>query len=52
LACCRLQNYENYEEAKKIVEAHFLEVFGFIGSYKIIEFTHQELIDFDILTLE
>ncbi|MFS9198549.1 hypothetical protein [Streptococcus vestibularis] len=44
--------FSSYEKAKKTVEEHFLEAFGFIGSYKIIEFTRQELIDFDILTLE
>lgn len=42
--------FNSYEGAKQIVENHFLENFGFIGSYKIIEFTHQELLDFEILT--
>ena len=41
--------FSSYEEAKKTVESHFLEDFGFIGSYKIIEFTHQELLDFEII---
>ena len=42
--------FNSYEEAKKAVERHFLEIFNFIGSYKIIEFTYQELLDFEILT--
>ncbi len=42
--------FNSYEEAKQTVENHFLDFFGFIGSYKIIEFTHQELLDFEILT--
>lgn len=42
--------FNSYEEAKQTVENHFLEIFGFIGLYKIIEFTHQELLDFEILT--
>ncbi|MFS1664488.1 hypothetical protein [Streptococcus sp. zg-JUN1979] len=42
--------FDSYEEAKKTVENHFLEDFGFMGSYKIIEFTYQELMDFEILT--
>ena len=42
--------FNSYEGAKQIVENHFLENFDFIGSYKIIEFTHQELLDFEILT--
>lgn len=42
--------FNSYEEARKTVESHFLEDFGFIGSYKIIGFTHQELLDFEILT--
>ena len=42
--------FNSYEGDKQIVENHFLENFDFIGSYKIIEFTHQELLDFEILT--
>lgn len=42
--------FNSYEEAKQTVENHFLDFLGFIGSYKIIEFTHQELLDFEILT--
>lgn len=42
--------FNSYEEAKQTVENHFLEFFGFIGLYKIIEFTHQELSDFEMLT--
>ena len=42
--------FSSYEEAKQTVESHFLEDFRFIGSYKIIEFTHQELLDFEMLT--
>ena len=42
--------FNSYEEARKPVESPFLEDFGCIGSYKIIEFTHQELLDFEILT--
>ena len=38
------------EEAKSVVESHFLQTFGFIGSYKIIELTYEELLDFEILT--
>ncbi|MCU0081773.1 hypothetical protein [Streptococcus danieliae] len=41
--------FSSYEEAKQTVETHFQEDFGFIGSYKIIEFTYQELMDFEIL---
>ena len=42
--------FNSFEGAKQTVENHFLEIFGFIGSYKIIEFTYQELLDFEILT--
>ena len=42
--------FNSYEEAREAVENHFLENFRFIGSYKIIEFTHQELLDFEMLT--
>lgn len=42
--------FNSYKEAREAVENHFLENFRFIGSYKIIEFTHQELLDFEILT--
>ena len=42
--------FNSYKEAREAVENHFLEDFSFIGSYKIIEFTHQELLDFEILT--
>lgn len=42
--------FNSYKEAREAVENHFLEIFGFIGSYKIIEFTYQELLDFEILT--
>ena len=42
--------FSSYEEAKQTVESHFLEDFRFIGSYKIIEFTHRELLDFEMLT--
>lgn len=41
--------FSSYEEAKSRTESDFLESFGFIGSYKIIEFTHQELLDFEII---
>ncbi|GAA0054370.1 UNVERIFIED_CONTAM: hypothetical protein KB570_01570 [Streptococcus canis] len=41
--------FSSYEEAKRRTESDFLESFGFIGSYKIIEFTHQELLDFEII---
>ena len=34
--------FNSYEGAK--------QTFGFIGLYKIIEFTHQELSDFEMLT--
>ncbi len=37
-----------YEEAKSVVESHFLQTFGFIGPYKIIELTYEELLDFEI----
>ena len=42
--------FSSFEEAREAVENHFLENFRFIGSYKIIEFTYQELLDFEILT--
>lgn len=42
--------FSSYEEAKQTVESHFLEDFRFIGSYNIVEFTHQELLDFEMLT--
>lgn len=42
--------FHSFEEAKEAVENHFLENFRFIGSYKIIEFTQQELLDFEMLT--
>ena len=42
--------FNSYKEAREAVENHFLENFRFIGSCKIIEFTHQELLDFEILT--
>ncbi|MDO4667040.1 MAG: hypothetical protein Q4A90_04300 [Streptococcus sp.] len=42
--------FSSYEEAKHRMESDFLETFGFIGSYKIIEFTYQELLDFEIST--
>ena len=42
--------FNSYKEAREAVENHFLENFRFIGSYKIIEFTHQELSDFEMLT--
>lgn len=41
--------FSSYEEAKSRTEKEFLATFGFIGSYKIIEFTHEELLDFEIL---
>lgn len=47
---CDTQPFLSYEEAKSVVESHFLQTFGFIGSYKIIELTYEELLDFEILT--
>ena len=47
---CDTQPFFSYEEAKSVVESHFLQTFGFIGSYKIIELTYEELLDFEILT--
>lgn len=44
--------FPSKEEAVKRVEQEFLEVFGHIGSYKIIEFSHQELLDFEIIVGE
>ncbi|WCQ70084.1 hypothetical protein [Streptococcus pasteurianus] len=44
--------FSSYEEAKQTVESHFREDFGFVGSYKIIEFTRQELLDFEIIVEE
>ncbi|GAA0059415.1 hypothetical protein ScKU62_19240 [Streptococcus canis] len=41
--------FSSYEEAKRRTESDFLESFGFIGSYKIIVFTHQEMLDFEII---
>ena len=47
---CDTQPFFSYEEAKSVVESYFLQTFGFIGSYKIIELTYEELLDFEILT--
>lgn len=44
--------FSSYEEAKQTVKNHFREAFGFVGSYKIIEFTRQELLDFEITVEE
>lgn len=41
--------FSSYEEAKHRTECEFLDIFGFIGSYKIIEFTPQDLLDFEML---
>lgn len=47
-----LEFFSSYEEAKQTVNNHFREAFGFVGSYKIIEFTSQELLDFEIILEE
>lgn len=44
--------FSSYEEAKQTVKNHFREAFGFVGSYKIIEFTRQELLAFEITVEE